>query len=148
MSPEALLYAQAAAALYLTGLLWFVQLVHYPMMAEVPAESFVAWERANVRRTALAVGPMMLVEVVTALAMVAWPPTGVPGWVGWAGLALLAIMDGSTALYFGPLHGRLAAGFDEHAHRSLVRWNWLRTFGWTARGLLTLYALALTRSGD
>ncbi|TWU00380.1 hypothetical protein Pla108_13290 [Botrimarina colliarenosi] len=138
-----LLYAQLFASIYMTGLIWMVQLVHYPMMAEVPAERFVEWERVNVVRTGWAVGPMMLLEIGTACAMLAMRPPGVPIWVAWLGIALLLLVDGSTAVFFGPQHGRLASGFDATLHRQLVDWNWLRTFGWTARGLLMVYATHL-----
>ena len=136
-----LLAAQAFASLYMTGLIWFVQIVHYPMLADVPEESFVEFERIHQERTTWAVGPVMLLEVFTALAMFVYRPDGVPPWAPWAGLLLLLLVDGSTAVFFGPQHGRLLAGFDPTLHRQLVDWNWIRTFGWTARGLLLLWLL-------
>ena len=143
-----LLFAQAFATLYMTGLIWFVQLVHYPMFADVPEEVFVEYERVHQARTTWAVGPMMLLELFTAIALVAQRPAGVPPWVACAGLALLLLVDGSTAVFFGPQHGRLSAGFDATLHRQLVEWNWVRTFGWTAaRSCLMLYALRLCDAG-
>ena len=136
---NALLYAQTFATLYMAGLIWFVQLVHYPMFANVPAEVFVDYERVHQARTFWAVGPMMLVELFTAAAMLAYRPPGTPAWAPWVGIALLLLVDGSTAGFFGPQHGRLSAGFDATLHRQLVDWNWLRTFGWTARGVLLLW---------
>ncbi|TWT40820.1 hypothetical protein [Botrimarina hoheduenensis] len=135
----ALLYAQLFATLYMTGVIWFVQLVHYPMFANVPADSFVEYERIHQARTFWVVGPPMLVELFTAVAMLAMRPPGVPAWVPLVGLALLLLVDGSTALFFGPQHGRLSAGFDATLHRQLVAGNWLRTFGWTARGVLLVW---------
>jgi len=136
-----LLFAlQLFATLYMTGLIWFVQLVHYPMFADVPEDVFVRYEKVHQARTLWAVGPMMLLELATACAMLWVRPAGVPVWIAWAGLGLLLLVDGSTAVFFGPQHGRLAAGFDATLHRQLVDYNWLRTFGWTARGVLLLYA--------
>lgn len=140
---EVLLLTQLLATLFMTGLIWFVQLVHYPLFARVPAEVFVEYEREHQERTLWAVGPMMLLELATACAMPVWSPAGPPGWIAWAGLAILAVVDGSTALYFGPQHGRLSAGFDAGLHRRLVEWNWIRTVGWSARGGLLLYATFL-----
>lgn len=137
--------SQLFATLYMTGLIWFVQLVHYPMFANVPAEVFVEYERVHQARTTWAVGPAMLLELGTAIALLWVRPPGVPLWVAWVGLALLLLVDGSTAVFFGPQHGRLSAGFDAQLHRQLVDWNWLRTAGWTARGVLLLWALRLAR---
>jgi len=41
-----------------------------------------------------------------------------------------------------PLHGRLARGFDAIAHRRLVSTNWVRTGGWSVRGVLALLMTA------
>ncbi|MEN1680878.1 MAG: hypothetical protein AAGJ46_14920 [Planctomycetota bacterium] len=139
--PLLLLLLQAFSSLYMTGLIWFVQLVHYPMFADVPADQFVEYERIHQARTTWAVGPPMLLELFTALAFLWRRPEGVPAWAPWAGLTLLLLVDGSTAVFFGPQHGRLSAGFDATLHRQLVDWNWLRTFGWTARGVLMLWCL-------
>ena len=138
-----LLIAQTFATLYMTGLIWFVQLVHYPMFAKVSHDVFVEYERVHQARTLWAVGPMMLLELAAAIAMLSVRPPGVPGWVGWVGLGLLLVIDGSTAVFFGQQHGRLSAGFDAELHRQLVDWNWVRTIGWTARGVLLLGAIRI-----
>ncbi|MEQ8846537.1 hypothetical protein [Botrimarina sp.] len=136
-----LLLAQSLATLYMTGVIWFVQLVQYPMLGEVPPERFAQFEHNYQQRMVWVVGPMMLLELATAVAMVWRVPDGVPGWVPWVGLGLLLVADGSTALFFGPQHGRLLAGYDDRLHRQLVDYNWLRTVAWTARALLLLWAI-------
>lgn len=136
---------QLFCTLYMTGLIWFVQLVHYPMFADVPVEHFVEYERIHQARTTWAVGPPMLAELITAIMLFWYRPEGTPDWLPWAGIGLLLLVDGSTAVFFGPQHGRLSAGFDTTLHRQLVDWNWLRTFGWTARGVLLLWALRVMR---
>lgn len=138
---EIVLLIQLAASLYMTGLIWYVQLVSYPHLAETPASEFPGVENRLQARTVWAVGPAMLVEMFTASAMFYYACEGVPAWVAWAGLALLALVDGSTAVWFGPLHGRLSGGYDAALLRRLVATNWVRTIGWTGRGLLMLYAL-------
>ncbi len=35
MSLRAVLYLHAAATIFMTGLIWFVQVVHYPLFSEV-----------------------------------------------------------------------------------------------------------------
>lgn len=135
---------QLAATLYMVGLIWFVQLVHYPLFADVPSEVFGQYEQKHQLRTTFAVGPPMLLELATAIAYLWLRPTGHPAWVVWCGLALLAVLWLSTALWFGPAHRRLAASFDANLHRQLVQFNWLRTFCWTARGVLLVWATRMT----
>ena len=46
-----LLSLHLAATAAMTGLIWFVQVVHYPLFAAVGADQFVAYEVAHQRRT-------------------------------------------------------------------------------------------------
>lgn len=131
-----LLLLHAASTLYLAGLIWFVQVVHYPLMRYADAGRFSEFERAHVRRTGWIVGPAMLTEGITALYLVWNPPArAAPGTV-WIGLGLLAIVWTSTALLQVPCHRRLERGFDAAIHRKLVRGNWVRTVGWSLRSVL------------
>lgn len=43
----ALLITHAAATLWMTGLIWFVQVVHYPLFALVGSTGFAAYESAH-----------------------------------------------------------------------------------------------------
>ena len=127
---------------YMVGLIWFVQVVHYPLFAAVEGERFKKYHRQHVRRTTWVVAPVMLVELVSAIALLVVGPAAVSAWLLWAGFALLTVAWASTALLQVPRHNQLAKCYDETAWRGLCRTNWLRTFAWTARGVLMGAALA------
>ena len=141
------LLVQIASTCLLTGLIWTIQVVHYPLFADVGQETFTDYQAKHARRITVVVGPLMLIEASTALAMVTFHPAVVPDWIPWTGLALVAVIWSSTALIQVPCHARLAAGFDLAAYRRLVRSNWIRTAAWTARATVLLWAgwLALQR---
>jgi hypothetical protein len=136
-----LLTIQAGATLYMTGLILFVQLVHYPLMERVGVQAFASYEQEHTRRISWAVGPPMLIEAVAALLTTFRLPQGVAAWQAWLGFALVAAIWISTATLQVPQHRRLAIGFDALAHRRLVLSNWLRVVGWSSRALLVLYWL-------
>jgi hypothetical protein len=138
----ALLLAHAAATLYMTGLIWFVQVVHYPLMSRADRGGFPEFERAHQTRTTWVVAPGMLAEAAAAVWIVLQPPPGVPAWTIWTGGTLLAGVWASTFLLQVPRHERLSRGFDEATHRGLVRTNWIRTFAWSARAVLALRMIA------
>lgn len=129
-----LLVAQAVSTVVMVGIIWFVQVVHYPMFALVGSREFPVWQRRNTRRTGYVVGPPMLVELgsATALLIMRGDRLAVTGAV------LLAVIWASTALLQVPAHNRLERGFDARVHRRLVRTNWVRTVCWTARGVVAL----------
>lgn len=131
-----LLTAHLVATVAMVGLIWFVQVVHYPLFTAVGREQFVAYEDAHRRLTAYVVGPFMAVEGVTALWIAAAPPTGVSRLAAFVGLLLLAVIHASTVFLQVPMHMALSEGFDAASARRLVRTNWIRTVGWSARGLL------------
>ena len=144
---EAVLLVHVAATVFMVGLIWFVQVVHYPLFGRVGEDGFAAYSTAHSRLTGLVVGPPMLVEAATAVALVVRPPQGVSFLVPLLGLVLLAVVWLSTAFLQSPQHGVLGRGFVANAHRFLVRTNWIRTICWSGRGLLVLWMTAGVISG-
>jgi hypothetical protein len=140
---DALLGVHATATIMMAGLIWFVQIVHYPLMRRVDRSSFVAYEASHTSRTGFVVGPLMLIEAVTALWLAIAPPPGVAPGVGFVGLGLVAVLWASTAFVQVPGHRRLATGFDMVTWRRLVLSNWVRTVAWSARAVLAVLMLIL-----
>lgn len=134
----ALLLAHAGATLAMGGLVWFVQVVHYPLFARVGDQAFPAYEAAHTQRTTRVVAPLMLVEAVTAGALA----VAEPGALTLVGLALVVLLWLSTAFVQVPLHRALTAGFAAPVQRRLVATNWARTALWTGRGGIALALLA------
>jgi hypothetical protein len=125
--------ANLVATDFMTGVIWFVQIVHYPLMAGWPHDDFDAWAAVNMDRTGWVVMPVMLVEGAAAAALLVRRPKRVPAWLPWLAAALLLGVWASTFLLQVPCHARLALGWDEQAHARLVATNWIRTLLWTAR---------------
>jgi hypothetical protein len=138
-----LLLTHAAATLFMVGVIWFVQVVHYPLFDRVGTSDFSAYSTRHTTLTGLVVGPPMILEAVTAVALVVWTPPGISVSLVWTGLLLVAGIWLSTALLQAPRHTTLGRGFDPAAHRFLVTSNWLRTVLWSLRGLVVLCILYL-----
>jgi len=132
----------AAATFYMVGLIWFVQLVHYPLFSKVGDTGFVAYQEAHMARTSFAVGPPMIAEVAGAALLCFAPLQGLPPWSVWLGAGLVGLIWASTAVLQVPRHEALVAqGFDRAQHAALVASNWIRTAAWTARGGLVAWML-------
>lgn len=139
------LLVQAAATWALVGLIWTIQVVHYPLFDGVHPARYAAWQRRHMTRITIVVAPLMLAEALTAalalFLVLTRGPTDLVA-VSLLGVVLLAAIWLSTAFVQAPLHGRLTEGFDASRHRRLVRSNWTRTALWTVRGALLLGVLA------
>ena len=82
----------------MTGVIWFVQVVHYPLFARVAPESFTTYHAAHVRRTSwVVVGPMLL-ELLSAFVVLSKAEEGTPQILSAIGLTLLMLIWGARSL--------------------------------------------------
>jgi uncharacterized membrane protein len=137
-----LLTVNVFSSLFMVGLIWFVQVVHYPLMAKVPPEAYPEYQHAHEDRTALLVVPVMLVELAAGVLLVFATAAYSVAHFGHGAvlfnLALVAAIWGSTFLLQVPCHNRLSRGFDPIVHRRLVVTNWIRTALWSMKALLAI----------
>ena len=140
----AVLIVGAVASWAMAGLIWMVQLVHYPMLAEFSALSPVTAAVDHQRRISWVVGPLMAAEGITALVLLVDRPATMGVISAWVAASLLGVALLSTVLVQVPLHSRLAAGHDSAVARRLISTNWVRTVAWTARGVVLAAVLVTT----
>jgi hypothetical protein len=138
--PTRELAIHAAATWFMVGLIWLVQVVHYPMFGSLDRAGFRRSHAFHSNAITFVVLPPMVVELMLS-AMLAWRG-GLQNHAAAAGFVLVVLIWAVTFLVMVPLHGRLqAGGYEERVHADLVRWNWVRTAAWTARGLIVLFWL-------
>jgi hypothetical protein len=140
-----MLLAHLASTLFLVGAIWTVQVVHYPLMALVGEDRFVAYEAAHSPRMAAVVMVPWTVQGVTTGWLLLARPEGVPLPLIVAAAIAAAVPVIVTVAASVPAHVRLGGGFDAAAHRRLVRTNWIRTVAWTAHAPIA--AAILVRAG-
>ncbi len=138
-----MLLLHAAVTWGLVGLIWTIQLVHYPLFDRVPERGFRSFHESHSRRITWIVGPLMATELATGILLAARPGAWAlpPASVG-LGLALIVVVWASTAFLQVPLHAKLGERFSVASHRALVGTNWLRTVAWSARGGIVAWMLA------
>jgi hypothetical protein len=144
---NSVLLLHVAATFFMLGLIWFVQVVHYPLMAGVGLEGFASYAQQHAGLTTLVVAPAMLLEASTGFALALNPPSHSTPWLWWVGLLLLGVIWLSTALLSVPRHHQLQQGFQANLHQALVLGNWVRTIAWSVRSAGLLYILQGLLSG-
>ena len=133
---EIALVANVLATAVMVGIIWFVQRVHYPLLALVGTDRAAGVAVEHQRRTGQVVALPMAVEGVSTLVLLVERPDAVSVVWPWAGAVLLAVALGCTVLLSVPRHARMATAPDDEVGRSLVRTNWPRTVAWTLRGVV------------
>jgi len=130
----------------MTGLIWLVQVVQYPLFKNVGPDSFVTYHALHSQRITWIVAPIMGIELISAI----WgtylefqPSESSPHLLSpsTATLCLLLSMGvfGVTALFSVPSHRLLAGGFDPQAYQKLLSTNWIRTTLWTIHSLIGFF---------
>lgn len=128
-----------ALTLYMTGVIWGMQVLEYPLFALVGPAEFPAYHARHNRGLPLVVIIPSLGAFVSAIVLIFAHPARIPLWstVVIAALDLAIIII--TVAREAPLHARLDRnGYMLATIRQLVNGNWVRTILWTANALLIL----------
>ena len=130
MEPLFSLTALTTAA-FMAGVLWLVQIVHYPLLGAVSDDEVTDIALRHQTLISRVVGPVMILEALSSgLILVAGPADSKIA--GFIGLALLSVAIVVTVFRAVPLHARIARG-QSHVIPDLIRINWIRTVAWTLR---------------
>jgi len=130
---DKLILAHFALSLFMTGLIWTIQLVHYPAFRYVDMSKFTEFAEFHGRHiTPITALPMILELVTAALLLYHFKDL-----FFFINLILIAGVWLSTFFLSVPLHIKLKTSGDERLIEKLVQTNWPRTVLWTLRsGLL------------
>ena len=126
MSFEAL---QIAVTGYLVGLIWLIQLIHYPAFRHIESSCWNQFHQAHSAALGLLAGGPMVISLLVGV-WLAYTAGDVRQYVV-VGCEILAWL-----VTFGlsvPEHTRLAKAKDGAAIARLIRWNWVRTLAWTVK---------------
>ena len=133
-----LYYAQTAACIFMTGLIWMVQLVHYPAFRFVEVGQFKKFQNFHSERITWIVAPVMAIELVTASILLFLDHKSLLAQWNAASVLLLWLL---TAIVSVPIHNQLARSHSKVAVEKLILTNWPRTIVWSARSVVLLAAL-------
>ena len=128
---------------FMVGLIWLIQIVHYPLFKLVGKNEFQTYHNGHSVMITPLVGTVMIIELISSILLVVFPPKNVSLIIPIIGLILIFIIWSSTAFFQIPHHNALSKAYELEAHNLLVQTNWIRTISWSMRGLLLLYMLHL-----
>ena len=125
------LVLHVAATMFMVGLIWLVQIVHYPLFAHVGDDTFIAYHQRHTQWITTIVAPLMLLELATGL-LLWFRASSDPFWI--INIVGLVVLWGANAFWQVPLHHQLPLA-DGAARLTLILQlvlsKWLRTIVWT-----------------
>ena len=134
-------FVYVASTWSMFGIIWFAQIVHYPLFRKVGKDSFTEYQNANLFRTVFVVIPLQMTELFTALLLVWKVPLGILPIQVWTNLILIGMTWVSTLTLQVPSHRKLALRFESKTQDLLVKSNWIRTVLWSIRGGIVFWML-------
>lgn len=145
---DRLLLATLAATLVNCGMIWFLQLNHYPLYAAVGSDALQGYIAAHDRRLLV---PVVLPGAAAAVLTILLAVRGLAGTDRLSAVLLCVTVTAilvSTGLIQGPAHLALERG---GAPASLIErittTNWIRTIGWTVNAAVLLRLTARRLAG-
>ena len=124
------------------GLIWTIQLVHYPAMRFIPKERFVEYHNFHSMRISFLAIPLMVTELGTSLILFYQNYNNAIQTIFLINLVIVALIWLSTFLIQVPLHNALSKEKQSEKLSKLICTNWIRTILWTARSILMILFLA------
>ena len=124
----------------MVGVIWVIQLVHYPSFHFIDIKQYTTFQRFHMSRISYVVIPAMLTELFTLILIVI--SMDQIDTLVLASAILLIFIWLMTAVFFSGVHQKLTLGYDQTVVDKLVKLNWGRTLLWTLRLLLiSIYML-------
>ncbi|MEM7008850.1 MAG: hypothetical protein AAF462_06910 [Thermodesulfobacteriota bacterium] len=126
----------------MTGLIWMVQIVHYPLFKYVGNEQFLEYERKHSKLITFIVGPVMSLELLTGIVILSSSFLSNTDYnIYLISFGLLVLIWLSTAFVQVRHHKQLSTEFSTQVVDKLVGYNWIRTICWTIRAILLAFIL-------
>ena len=125
----------------MTGVIWVIQIVHYPSFHFIEKELYTAFQKFHMNKISIIVIPIMLAELITGMMLFLDRSSKSPFLI--ISFVILVLIWLITGVFFSKAHNELIAGYQELVINQLVAMNWIRTLLWTLRLLLLTYFVFL-----
>ena len=112
----------------MVGVIWIVQLVHYPSFRYIESGKFRDFAFFHRQKIAYIVAPVMVVELLTGLFLL-------PHFHSIFAVSMVMLLGVWLVTFFYSIkeHNILLSGKDEESIERLVKTNWYRTLLWSIR---------------
>jgi len=133
---------------FMVGVIWIVQLVHYPTFLFIDEQKSYDFQKFHMSRISYIVMPAMTTELFSGIYIYIYSNMAIDSNLFLLALTILIINWIITALVFVKMHNKLLINYKIEIISLLVKWNWLRTLLWSVRLILLLRMAYLDKALD
>ena len=119
----------------MVGIIWVIQLLHYPAFHFIKESNYVKFQHFHMQRISFIVVPVMILELFSAFMLVYYLRSNLLTIC----LIILLFIWLITFVFFTKLHQSLLDGYNKTIVDKLVKINWSRTILWSLRLIILIY---------
>jgi len=119
----------------MVGIIWVIQLLHYPAFHFIKESDYVEFQHFHMQRISFIVVPVMILELFSAFMLVYYLRSNLLTIC----LIILLFIWLITFVFFTKLHQSLLDGYNKTIVDKLVKINWSRTILWSLRLIILIY---------
>ena len=119
----------------MVGIIWVIQLLHYPTFHFIKESDYVEFQHFHMQRISFIVVPVMIIELLSGFMLVYYFRSN----LFILCLTILLVIWLITFVFFTKLHQSLLGGYDKIIVNKLVQINWSRTVLWSLRLIILIY---------
>lgn len=134
----AVFYFHILLCIAVTAVIWFMQVVQYPLIPFVDAAQWKSFCEKKRMQTIMISYPLMAFEAlsgITLLLIAVQSPAYVPLIVS---MLLLGVLHVFSFMYLQPLFKKIQSPVDLVSIQKFKKTHWIRTIGWSIRLLILL----------
>ena len=119
----------------MVGIIWVIQLLHYPAFHFIKERDYVEFQHFHMQRISFIVVPVMIIELLSGFMLVYYFRSNLLILC----LIILLVIWLITFVFFTKLHQSLLDGYNKTVVDKLVKINWSRTILWSLRLIILIY---------
>ena len=124
------------------GIIWIIQLVHYPSFRFVDTSNYRSFQNFHIKRISIIVVPVMIIEALSGLIYLIYFIKNIEVFF-LVSMMLLIVIWLVTGFIFSGLHQNLLIGYNRLTINKLVSLNWIRTLLWSLRFILLIISIII-----
>lgn len=137
---EAILFFHFFLTFFMTGIIWLIQLIHYPSFSFIDKNMYSKFQTFHMNRISFLVGPIMILELLSGFYLLLFFYSESNFFV--INFILNILILTMTIIVFGTIHKKLIEGFKFSLFAKLISMNWIRTILWSMKSIfIFLYKL-------
>ena len=138
MKFDDLIIAHFTSTSIMVGVIWVIQLVHYPSFKYVKDSDYIIFQKYHMSNISYIVFPSMFTELITSLLIFF---SGEKSFLFMLSMICLSLIWVITGVLFTKFHSTLQKGKDLKMIEKMIKANWIRTLLWTMRLIMILFVI-------